>query len=249
MISSKYEAVEYFSFMKNICSRGNACKKCEHKICGVLFLGNYAYSTNNTVVGRVCVQDNIYVDSIIFWSYVRDEPSKFSRDKFLLNVKGIVLQNPIIEEFVNSNFVENFDYYLSKSTDNDFYIRKSDVIEQIDELKLSSTKQNKMKINICPNVKCVDFLIEPIKCTRTMTQSFNFSLKYFAYPGTYHKIKIEPEVCCVINLFFFYEILSNAFNTYDIIKIKYNKNTPLTIVGSSKQKDDVYFAISQIPSE
>lgn len=246
MIDTKYKAVEYFTFLQKVCARGG-CSKCERRFCGVLFYGNYAYSTSNSIIGRIKVYDNIPVNNPIFWSYDRDgEIDRLTRDKFILNTKGAIHSDPFIQNVINNGFTDSFDYYLNRSIENNFYIKKQDLVSFIEDKDLSKAKQNKLKIEVHPMSSGIKLHISPINKTKAMDQSFCYTVQFFTYPGTYDRINIDGETNFTVNLFFLYDVLLNGFSNYDIIKIKYSKTNPIVISGKAANKSEVSFAISQI---
>jgi hypothetical protein len=246
MIDTKYQAVEYFTFLRKICTKED-CNCCVDKSCGVLFLENHAYSANADVIGRIKICDNLPIKDPIFWSYGRDgEINRPIRDKFMLNTKGYVERNSDIKQLFETGFPQNFDHYLNRVSEVNFYIRKQDILLAIEEKDLSQAKRNKMKLTIITDYDGVHFYIEPIKITKAMNMFFHFDLSYFVYPGTYQKLRIDLDSRCCVNLFFFSEVVFNGFQEYEIIRIKYGEKSPLVIEGKSAEKSEVFFAISQI---
>lgn len=246
MIETKYQAVEYFTFLQKICSR-SGCRECVGRSCGVVFIGNHAYSANTNLLGRVKVHDDLFVYDPIFWAYGRDgEINRLSRDKFLLNVKGYVEQNPDMEPLFKDDFLVNLDRFLNKKAENDFYLRKEQLLNYINGQKLSDAKRNKMKLFLQASLNGVSMRAKPIRPTKAMSDEISCTLSYFVYPGTYQKVNISGESSCPINLFVFSKIIEGGFQDYDIIRIKYSSVGPVVIEGRAKGKDEIFYAISQI---
>lgn len=246
MVSTKYQAVEFFAFIQKICAR-DGCKDCVAKSCGVLFLKEYAYSANSDIVGRINISDNFPIDNPIFWSYgIEGEINRPSRDKFMLNTRGYIEGNQDIKYFFEQDFTHNFDYFIHKFMDISFYIRKQNFINYLEEKRLSDAKKNKLKIWIKALPDGIHFRIEPIKITKAMQQFYHFILPYFNYPNTYQKNRIDTNISCTLNLYSFFEVIEHGFTEYDIIRIKHNESGPVVLEGRAKNKTSVSFALSQI---
>lgn len=246
MLSTKYDAVEYFNFLRKNCAK-NGCEDCEYRCCGVTFYKEYAYSLTGDVVGRIKVCDNLPIASPIFWSYDREgETDRLTQDKFMLNVRGYIRENPGMEHLFEHEFFHSLDRFIARHTENDFLIRKSDVLDILKGKELSQAKQKKIKIQLTLNADGVSFHTEAIKFTKAMSERDDFFIPFFVNYNTYHKVRIQLEDNCTVNLSSFYDVLEFGFADYDVLRIKFRSSEPIIISGKANNKDEITFALTQI---
>jgi hypothetical protein len=259
-MKTKYEAVERFSFIKKLYSKipGSGFQKAiegqsspEIDACGVFFYQKYAYSTNNHIIGRILIDDNMPVeDEPLFWSYNKDDDNitRFDEDKFLLNAKNYCAPNTILSMIFNQYFLNNLDLFFNKSTDNIVYIRKNDLLSVIDKYYTArDNKKNKVLVSIATNMDTVSLNFAPVKPS-VWNIPHKDTIPIFASPSTAGRVKTDGKPCSV-NVLYIYEILKNSFQEYDTICLKYNSDEKVPVIISAKnlymEKPCIFWAVAQ----
>jgi hypothetical protein len=256
---TKYEAVEKFNFMKKVYSKipGSGFVKGiegmdspEIDVCGVFFFKEYAYTTNNHIIGRIRVDDNMPLDEPIFWSYNKSSENvvKAIADKFLLNVRGYCSPSPIIYNIFNNFFIDNLDVFFNRFSSNVAYIRKNDLLSLIDT-HYAERDTKKMKVLVSMNIgpEKLNLQFNPLRPS-VRNVSFEDSINLFTMPSRAGNVKTDGGTC-TMNLFYLYELLSNSFDEYEVVGIKYKADdkVPIVIFGKNRhsEKPNIYWAVAQ----
>lgn len=254
-VKTKYEAVEHFKFIKKIYNRVKGSGFDDIDLCGVLFYEKYAYATNNHIIGRVEIKDNLPIISPIFWSYTEEEHqniSEINAEKFLLNIGRYTKNNSVLAELARSNFPIKINYFFSRYTENCFFFNRQALIDFIESQYSSQAKQAKICVNISTMYDDIIIHCKPIKKSTSVRES-STTLKMFCSPINQTKVRSELGSVCSINAFYICEILKNSLCYYDIVGIKFrpNQECPVILFGQDKKdnKPNIFWAIAQISSK
>jgi hypothetical protein len=241
-----YSKIPGSGFVKGIAGQESP----EIDVCGVFFFKEYAYTTNNHVIGRMRIDDNMPIDEPIFWSYNRDSENvvRFIADKFLLNVRSYCTPNPILYTIFNDFFIDNLEAFFNRYASNVIYIRKDDLLSIIDaHYEERDAKKTKILVSMQADASKLYLNFNPIKPS-VRNQPFESSIDLFTMPSRAGSVKTDGSICTV-NLFYLYELLKNSFEEYNVVGIKYKNDdkVPVVIFGKNGRagKPEINWAVAQ----
>ncbi|MCX8074129.1 MAG: hypothetical protein N2749_00895 [Clostridia bacterium] len=250
-MNTKFQAVEHFSFMKKIYSKVKGSGFEDIDLCGVMFHEKYAYTTNNHIIGRITINDNLPLTTPVFWLYTEEENqniNEFNAEKFLLNIGKYTKSQSVLAELMKNNFPMKINYFFNRYTENCFFFNRIELIDFIVNQYDSQAKRAKIVMNISTDYDNILIHCKPIKKSISVKESL-ISLKMFCSPIYQTKIRTEKNSMCSINAFYVYEILTNSLNCYDIVGIKFrtDANCPVILFGQDKNnnKPEIFWAIAQ----
>jgi hypothetical protein len=255
-MKSKSEAIEYFSFMKDIYNKMDGSGFINNgevvDLCGTFFYEEYAYTTNGHIVGRVLVDDNSPIYEPMFWGYNTQEADQASGLKFLLNYKNYCVPNDKAINVFNENFIRNLHKFFNKETTTSIFIRKNDLFDYMDSVygKKEVTKmQTYVTMQVLPSYQLqLDFA--PLKIT-PRRQPRSTEIPLYISPRDKGNLRADNRDSCTISVYYLHYILKHTMKDYDVIGIKYSSSpySPVIVYAKNnndKSKTNVYWAISQI---
>ena len=247
-IKSKFDAIEYFEFMKDVYGKIRGDELIHNKeqvnLCGTFFHDDYAYTTDGNIVGRIRVNDNVPVTQPMFWSYNESDSLGL---RFMLNYKGYCTPSEEATNLFSENFTNNLHSFFNKSFSTSVFIRRQDMLNELDELygKRDATKiKTHVKLSVDSKYQLVmDFV--PVKAT-PKNKPARREIGLFINPVNRGNLIARSGDYCSVNVFYLHSILKNTMSEYDIIGIKFNNDlSPVVLYARNNNASIVHWAISQ----
>lgn len=237
-VKSKSDAIEYFQSAKKLMEKyppptirlpdGNSMD-----LNGVFFSGDNAYMTNNVFVARVKVDDDFPLnESIGFYAFA--ENLQYISPDDLKKAKG-AKHGP----FSQKDF-GHLDYLCNSRQDNQFFIRRRDVLQLLDSMSLKTMPTCVGIFEIMDTY--VSFKIKDKRGKVDMEHKLPREL----FPDARNIYSVSGATLC-LNLFYIYEIFLSAFSHCDIMGVKFDSspNMPAVFFNSGHCHPGIYWAVAQ----
>ena len=262
---TKSDAVNQFGFLPQVYNavEGSGFKKDsnEYNLCGVIFVGNWAYISNNHFMGRMNITDDrgyrdpVYFDlretaenKIIQGNVTRDlsENQCSSSQQYLsydMNSHTFECRN--ITGF--GGVIHNMHKLFFNFRENFIVLNRQEILDKFDKC-FGRNKNEKIRcvagIEQCPEDGLAAFHIRRIN-KQNLDHEFKFETK-FMRKYEFMEGYLAPGICAM-NSYYFYEILKSL--ECEEFELQYNNDikSPVVIKGikASNDQPEVMFAIAQ----